>query len=42
MSMSDKERGEMGALGKKLVEEKYTWDAVCGAMVKGYAKICNR
>ena len=36
MAMSDAERGEMGMRGKKLVEEKYTWDAVCKAMVRGY------
>ena len=36
MAMSDAERGEMGKRGKKLVEEKYTWDAVCKAMIKGY------
>ena len=36
MAMSDAERGEMGKRGKKLVEEKYTWDAVCKAMVRGY------
>ena len=35
MSMSDAERGEMGKRGRKLVEEKYTWDAVCKAMVDG-------
>ncbi len=36
MSMSDAERGEMGKCGRKLVEEKYTWDAVCSNMIKGY------
>lgn len=36
MSMSDAERGEMGECGRKLVEEKYTWDAVCSNMIKGY------
>ena len=36
IAMSDVERGEMGKRGKKLVEEKYTWDAVCKAMVRGY------
>jgi glycosyltransferase involved in cell wall biosynthesis len=39
MSMSDKERGEMGERGRKLVEEKYTWESVCGAMVKGYKEV---
>ena len=33
---ADAERSEMGARGRKLVEEKYTWDAVVKAMVKGY------
>jgi hypothetical protein len=37
--MSDAERGEMGKRGRKLVEEKYTWDAVCKAMVVGYKDI---
>ena len=39
MSMSDAERGEMGKRGRKLVEEKYTWEAVCKAMVVGYKDI---
>lgn len=39
MAMSDAERGEMGMRGKKLVEEKYTWEAVCKAMVDGYRKL---
>ena len=39
MSISDAERGEMGKRGRKLVEEKYTWDAVCKAMVNGYKDI---
>ena len=37
MSLSDAERREMGARGKALVEEKYTWDAVVREVVKGYA-----
>ena len=41
MSMSDKERGEMGECGRKLVEEKYTWEAVCGKMIEGYKEILN-
>ncbi len=36
MSLSDAERREMGERARKLVEEKYTWDAVVKAMVKGY------
>jgi glycosyltransferase involved in cell wall biosynthesis len=39
MSMSDAERDEMGKRGRKLVEEKYTWEAVCKAMVSGYEKV---
>ena len=39
MLMSDDERREMGKHGRKLVEEKYTWDAVVKAMVKGYEAI---
>lgn len=39
MSMRDAERGEMGKRGRKLVEEKYTWDAVCSAMVDGYKDV---
>ena len=39
MAMSDAERGEMGMRGKKLVEEKYTWDAVSSAMIDGYKKV---
>ena len=39
MAMSDAERGEMGKRGRKLVEEKYTWDAVCKAMVVGYKEV---
>ena len=32
---------EMGAHGRKLVEEKYTWKAVCDAMVEGYRRVLN-
>lgn len=39
MSLSESERAEMGARGRKLVEEKYTWDAACEAMVKGYESL---
>ena len=38
-ALSDVERREMGARGRKLVEEKYTWDAVVKAVVKGYEEI---
>ena len=41
MSLRDKERDEMGERGRKLVEEKYTWEAVCGKMIEGYKEILN-
>ena len=40
-SFTEDERGEMGKRGRKLVEEKYTWEAVCGKMVDGYESILN-
>lgn len=39
MSLDDAQRREMGARGRALVEEKYSWDAVVKAMVKGYETI---
>ena len=41
MQCSDEELGSMGKRGRKLVEEKYTWDAVCKAMVRGYESIAE-
>ena len=41
MSMSHEERRQMGERGRKLVEEKYTWDAVVKAMMKGYGEVLN-
>ena len=41
MSLSDDERRQMGANGRRLVEEKYTWNAVVKAMVKGYEEVLN-
>lgn len=41
MLMSDEERREMGERGRRLVEEKYTWDAVVKSMVKGYEEVLN-
>ena len=35
------ELNEMGQRGRKLVEEKYTWGAVCDAMVKGYKELLD-
>ena len=34
--LSDVGSRQMGARGRKLVDEKYTWDAVVKAMLKGY------
>ncbi len=39
MSLSDEARAEMGARGRALVEEKYTWEAVAKKMVKAYEGI---
>ena len=39
--LDDATRCEMGAQGRELVEEKYTWDAVVKAMVKGYEGVLN-
>ena len=39
MSLDDAMRREMGVRGRKLAEEKYTWEAVVKAMLKGYYKI---
>ena len=32
---------EMGARGRKLVEDQYTWSAVCDKMVRGYEEVLN-
>ena len=40
-SLPDSERIQMGQRGKKLVEDKYTWEAVCDAMIKGYKEVLN-
>ena len=37
--LSDAERREMGARGRLLVAEKYTWDSVVKAMMKGYEEV---
>ena len=39
ISLSDSERREMGALGKSLIDEKYTWTAVVKPMFAGYKEI---
>lgn len=41
MSLSPDELQSMGKRGHTLVEEKYTWDAVVKAMVKGYEEILH-
>ena len=41
ISLSDHERCEMGEQGRKLVAEKYTWNAVVKEMVKGYEGIVS-
>ena len=41
MKLSDVERREMGSRGRKLVEDKYTWDAVVTAVSNGYEEILN-
>ena len=39
IALSSAERREMGLRGRKLVAEKYTWDAVAEAMEKGYESV---
>ena len=39
MRLSDEERKEMGERGRKLVEDKYTWDAVCSTLIKSYKEL---
>ena len=39
MSLDDALRRKMGERGRKLVEDKYTWDAVVKAMRKGYESV---
>ena len=41
MSLSDDERRQMGANGRRLVEERYTWAAVVKEMVKGYEVVVS-
>ena len=37
----DDRRREMGAKGRRLVEEKYTWAAVAETMAAKYKEICD-
>lgn len=41
MLMSDDERQKMGERGRKLVEEKYTWNACVMKMKEGYLMLTN-
>ena len=38
-SLSDNERFEMGKRGRKLIEEKYTWDSAAEKMIEGYKEV---
>ena len=40
-SLSDNERFEMGKRGRKLIEEKYTWDSAAEKMIEGYKEVLN-
>ena len=41
ISLTDEELQFMGVRGRKLVEEKYTWDAVVKTTEKGYEEVLN-
>lgn len=41
MGLTDGERTQMGARGMRLVEERYTWSAVCDKMMRGYEEVLN-
>lgn len=41
ITLSDEGRKAMGECGRKLVEEKYTWEAVGNKIEEGYRRICN-
>lgn len=40
-SLSGEEQQVMGERGRKLVEEKYTWDSVAKKMIEGYKKVLS-
>ena len=40
-SLSNADRQAMGERGRKLVEEKYTWDAVVKMILKGYEEVLH-
>ena len=41
MLMPDGARRQMGERGRKLVEEKYTWDAAADLMISSYLEVCR-
>jgi hypothetical protein len=41
MALSDAERADMGACGKRLIEKKYTWSAVSRPIIEEYKRICG-
>ena len=41
VALSAEELEAMGKRGRKLVEEKYSWDAVCNKMMSGYKNILD-
>lgn len=41
MSLTDGGRREMGMRGRKLVEQKYTWDVVVNTMAKAYEEVVS-
>ena len=41
ISLTDEERQLMGVRGRKLIDEKYTWDAVVKTTEKGYEEVLN-
>jgi hypothetical protein len=41
MSKTDEEREAMGRRGVQLVKSKYSWEAVCDKVMKGYEEILN-
>ena len=40
-SLDDGNRRQMGENGRRLVEEKYTWDAVVKKILVGYEEVLN-
>lgn len=40
-SRSAVELVEMGARGRQLVEDKYTWESACREMLNGYREVCH-